>query len=163
MSDLRSSVTAILEKLESVDYKGVADKMIATLDSADKFLNDPQIRHILQQLDAASAGINTTVRSLNESLTKEKIQTLMRNSETAMESVSSLSRMIEAELKTAEIGKTAEEARSAMNAFRKSNHAVMNTMNELNEAISAVIELIQYIDSDPASLIRGKAAAEKQK
>lgn len=157
ISDLRSSVTSIFAKMESIDYKGIADRVAHLLDSADELISSPKIRHTIDTLDSTATELNASAQSLRKDLSAERIDTLFKNLNAAAQSVNELSQSIDAEVKRSEIFQIAADIRSTLANFRRNSDSFNETMSKLNNGIDALVELIQYLDSDPSSLIRGKS------
>ena len=161
LSDLRSTLVSILNKIESIDYKGVSDRVIVTLDSADRFLNDPRIQEILTNLNTASGSIVKTVNTLNATVTEERVEKLLNDSEKTVRSIGDVSRRLDAELSHAEIGETTRKVRGTLDSLRSTSDKLNQTMDRLDGGIDAAVELIQLLDRDPAALIRGKVRTEE--
>ena len=161
MSDLRTSVVSILDKLDSIDYKGISDRITSTLDSADRFLNDPKIEGILNHLNVATEEITKTIATLNSTITEERVSKLLDDSDKAVQAISDFSRRLDTELTDAQIDETTRKIRFTLDSFRGTSNRFLQTMDKLDGGIDAAIELIQLLDSDPASLIRGKVKAEE--
>lgn len=156
LADLRSTFVSILNKIDSIDYKGVSDRVIVTLDSADRFLNDPRIQEILTNLNAASGAIVKTVSTLNSTITEERVAKLLDDSEKTVRAIGDVSRRLDTELSRADIGETTRKARITLDSLRSTSDKLNHTMDRLDGGIDAAVELIQLLDRDPAALIRGK-------
>ena len=156
LADLRTTFVSILNKIDSIDYKGVSDRVVVTLDSADRFLNDPRIKDILTNLNTASGSIVKTVNTLNSTVTEERVEKLLDDSEKTVRSIGDVSRRLDAELSRAEIGETTRKARTTLDSLRTTGDKLNQTMDRLDGGIDAAVELIQLLDRDPAALIRGK-------
>ncbi len=156
ISDLRSSVTSILTKMDSIDYKGVADRVTHLLTSADELISSPKIRHAIDTLDSTATELNASAQSLRKDLSSKRIDDLFENLNAAAKSIYDLSQSIDQEVKRSEISKIALDIRSALTNFRRNSDSFNETMSKLNNGIDALVELIQYLDSDPSALIRGK-------
>ncbi|MBO4492518.1 MAG: MCE family protein [Lentisphaeria bacterium] len=161
MSDLRTSVVSILDKLDSVDYKGISNRINVTLDSADRFLNDPKIEGILAHLNTATDEITKTITTLNKTLTEERVSQLLEDSGRTVNSIGELSRKLDEEISGADIDETARKVRFTLDSLRSTSDKFIQTMNKLDGGIDAAVELIQTLDHDPASLIRGKVQTEE--
>lgn len=157
ISDLRSSVTSILAKMDSIDYKGIADRVASVLDSADELISSPKIRRAIDTLDSTAIELNASAKSLRKDLSAERIDELFKNLNAAAQSVNELSRNIDSEVKKSQISQVAADVRAALSNFRRSSDSFDETMAKLNNGIDALVELIQYLDSDPSALIRGKS------
>lgn len=166
ISDLRGSVTSILAKLESVDYKGISERADATLDSLNERLRSPKLDETLDNVNAMVASARTSIGNLEkitESVQNEilpdvrvHIDTLSENANIAAKAVDSLAKTVEGEVKAIDFVQINENIRSFLATTSRTIKTFDETLFNVNNAVDALIELIQYIDSDPSSLIQGK-------
>ena len=159
ISDLRGSVTSILAKLESIDYKGISDRTNAVLDSINERVNSPKFDETIDNVNAMVNEARKSIENL-ENLTnsdiRDKIDTISQNVNTAVTAVESLTKSVEVEIKAIEFGKIAENFRSFLSTAIRTSKTLDETLFNVDNGVDALIELIQYIDSDPAALIQGK-------
>ena len=166
ISDLRGSITSILAKLESIDYKGISDKANATLAA----INESSIPKFDATLDSVNGLVSSvekdlipTARQSIENLDKltgseirERIETLTENANIAVTAVESLAKSVEIEIKSVEFAQIGANLRSFLATAIRTSKTLDETLFNLNNGVDAVIEFIQYVDSDPSSFIQGK-------
>ncbi len=157
LKDLQVSAVSIIDKLNAVDYQGLARKLENTLTSADEVLTSRKLDNILTNIDTAASGLAVTVNKLNNTLTEKKINDLLANSEKTMTAVHSLSDTMTAEIEKAKIQETSQKLRLTLDSFRANSRKFTDTMNKIDSSVDALVELIQMLDNDPSSIIRGKA------
>ena len=160
ISDLRGSITSILAKLESIDYKGLSDRANTTLDSLNERIQSPKLDETLDNVNAMVVSARKSIDNL-ERLTdpevRERIETLTENTRTAAEAVQSLAKTIEVEIKTVEFEQISENLRDFLNNASHTSKTLEEAIFNLNNGVDAFVEFIQYLDSDPSSLIQGKS------
>jgi len=159
ISDLRGSVTTILAKLESIDYKGISDRTNAVLDSINERVNSPKFDETIDNVNAMVSEARKSIENL-EKLTgsdlRDKVDAIAQNVGDAVSAVESLTKSVEVEIKSIEFGKIAENFRSFLSTAIRTSKTLDETLFNVNGGVDALIEFIQYIDSDPAALIQGK-------
>ena len=159
ISDLRGSVTSILAKLESIDYKGISDRTNAVLDSINERVNSPKFDETIDNVNAMVNEARKSIENL-EKLTgsdvKDKIDAISKNINTAVNAVESLTKSVETEIKSIEFAQISENLRSFLSTAIRTSKTLDETLFNVNNGVDALIELILYIDSDPAALIQGK-------
>ena len=159
ISDLRGSVTSILAKLESIDYKGISDRTNAVLDSINERVNSPKFDETIDNVNDMVTSARKSIDNL-EKLTgtdiKEKIDTISKNINVAVNAVESLAKTVEADIRTIDFSQINENIRSFLNTATRTSKTLDETLFNINNGVDAMIELILYIDSDPAALIQGK-------
>ena len=159
ISDLRGSVTSILAKLESIDYKGISDRTNAVLDSINERVNSPKFDETIDNVNGMVSEARKSIENL-EKLTgsdlREKVDLIVQNVKDAVAAVESLTKSVEVEIKAIEFGKIADDFRSFLSTAIRTSKTLDETLFNVDNGIDALIELIQYLDSDPSSLIQGK-------
>ena len=159
ISDLRGSVTSILAKLESIDYKGISDRTNAVLDSINERVNSPKFDETIDNVNAMVNEARKSIENL-EKLTdsdiREKIDVISQNVNTAVNAVESLTKSVEVEIKSIEFAQVSENLRSFLSTAIRTSKTLDETLFNVNNGVDALIELILYIDSDPSALIQGK-------
>ena len=163
ISDLRGSVTSILAKLDSVDYKGLSDRANETLDALNERISSPKLDETLDNVNAMVSSAKKSIDNL-EKLTdtnvRERIEALTDNAKATAESIEALVKTVEDEIKAIEFEKISENLRTFLTNAIRTSKTLDDAIFNVNNGVDALIELIQYIDSDPSSLIQGK---KKQK
>ena len=159
ISDLRGSITSILAKLESIDYKGISDRTNAVLDSINERVNSPKFDETIDNVNAMVNEARKSIENL-EKLTgsdvKDKIDTISKNVNTAVNAVESLTKSVETEIKSIEFAQISENLKAFLSTAIRTSKTLDDTLFNVNNGVDALIELILYIDSDPSALIQGK-------
>ena len=159
ISDLRGSVTTILAKLESIDYKGISDRANDTLDTLNARLSSPKFDETLDNVNSMITSAKKSIENL-EKLTdadvRGQVETLTENAKVAVAAVESLAKTVEQEIKSAEFAQIADNVRAVLANAVRASRTLDETLFNVNNGVDALIELIQYIDSDPSSIIQGK-------
>jgi len=166
ISDLRGSVTSILAKLDSIDYKGISDRANATLDSINERLQSPKLDETLENVNAMVASARQSIDNLEKltnSEVRDHIETLTKNANVAANAVESLAKSVEQELKSIEFAQIDENLRSFLATAIRTSKTLDETLFNVNNGVDALIELIQYLDSDPSALIQGKKKPKSDK
>ena len=159
ISDLRGSVTSILAKLESIDYKGISDRANDTLDTLNARLSSPKFDETLDNVNSMITSAKKSIENLEkltDSDVRDQIESLTENAKVAVAAVESLAKSVEQEIKSAEFAQIADNVRAVLANAIRASRTLDETLFNVNNGVDALIELIQYIDSDPSSLIQGK-------
>lgn len=160
ISDLRTSVTGILAKLEAIDYNGIANEVSGTLKAVHTFISNPDFPKTVQNIEEVTAGLKKTVDTLNSTLNAERIDAFVNHTETVMKSIDDMADFVKEEITDAKLGKTTQDTREALNTISDAGTQLSETLMKLNEGLDALTELIQLLDSDPSSILRGKSKAK---
>ena len=87
---------------------------------------------------------------------RERIETLVDNAKVAAESVESLAKTVQEEIRAIEFTQISENLRAFLSNAIRTSKTLDDAIINVNNGVDALIELIQYIDSDPSALIQGK-------
>lgn len=162
MLDLRTGVVNILTKLEAVDYEGISRKVMSTLDSAQRVIDNPDFAATVKNFEEVSSSLKVTVDNFNTNLDSAKIKALTDHMEAVMKSLDTLSAFTRKEIAEAKLGQTSADTRLALRAVSDAGGQLSEALMKLNEAMDAITELIQVIDADPSSILRGKNARSEE-
>lgn len=156
LKDLRTSVFTLLDNLNSVDYAGISKQAKETFASVQKLAEDPKIPALIQRLELAASGFEETSTTLRKSFSEEQVGLLIKNFDSTLSAVRDLADYTKHQISNAEISKTSDELQRLLSTLNELGVSISHTLTGVNEAFDSATELIQYLDVDPASLIRGK-------
>ncbi len=152
-SELRTSVQASLAKIAMIDFKEISDNLNRSLESVDKFMNDPKLSRIIMRLDELSGHLNETARNLEENFSEDDIKEIKKQIEDSLISFRKLSGTLSTEIDKAKLGETSTATRRTMENMEKE---IKKTLGKFDKAIDAFTELVRYLEEDPGSLVHGK-------
>ena len=162
MTGLRSSVTEVIAKIASIDYKLLSEKVEAVLENTQALISDPHLKRMLQNSEALSDQLTTTVKNLNSSFTPEKLDQLTDKMVQSLEQIKILTGRIDQTVADAKVADTSRAFREAAVAFRGSEKSFKETLAKFNDTMDAMAELIKALDDNPSALISGKKPQESE-
>jgi len=154
MSGLRTSLTVALARIASIDFKQMSAEISLTLKEAQKLLSNPKINTMIAKIDGLAENIQNVTQNINKTLTKKRIEKITREFHETLESVNSLSKTAETQIKEAKMADTTE-------AVRNLKRDLNATLIKLDTTLDAITELANSIEKDPSSIIRGKQTPGK--
>ena len=154
MSGLRSSLSVALARIASIDFKKMSAEISGTLKEARELLGDSKINNLIEKVDKMADNLESVTKNINRTLTKERLEAIVREFHETLKSVSRLSKTAEKQINDAKVPDTTK-------AIRDLKQDLAATVVKLNTTLDAISELAQAIEEDPSSILRGKQAPEK--
>ena len=96
------------------------------------------------------------LEKLTDADVRGQLDTLTENAKVTIAAVESLAKTVEQEIKSAEFAQIADNVRAVLANAVRASRTLDETLFNVNNGVDAFIELIQYLDSDPSSIIQGK-------
>jgi len=156
LSGLRTSLSDTLSKVASIDYKGIADQISASLSSANKLFSDPQIKEIINHVNNVTGEVELSAKNINASFTPERMDKILAQISDTISALNALALKSKDALDAAQLGQTSAAFREAVKSFIESRKSFGETMMKFDEALDSLIEFVRYLDEDPGSLLKGK-------
>ena len=199
LRSVETSIVSTLDKIEGVDFVGIAEKAGAllhalerltasldaksiseearkTLETANRLLSSPHLVASLKQLDSVAANLERISARLDELLKKKEVDALVADLSSTVKSLSEASARAKTlidnadrALKEANVPGAAASFRDAAGAFTSAAANIVpiraelsKTLEDLGSTLRSVQRLVDYIERDPAALLRGKGEAPRR-
>lgn len=158
--DILRLINKSLDKISRIPFDELSDELAETFKSAKDLLSDPKITRTIAKLEKASDHLESSIATVNKAMTERKIKTIINDLIKSISSINQLATQAEDALKQAEIPQTSARFRDASNAVSETKRSLTNTLEKLDQTLDAITELVNSIDNDPSSIIRGKRTKE---
>lgn len=161
--NIMDTIQQSLEKISKIDFAKLSGEVESLMHTANKMLDEPQIHEIVTEVHEISVNLNDISKTLKGTLTKEKIEGVVKDLTNTVNSIEELARRAREVLDKAQIPETVKDARALMQTSKTSlqmvgplRRDVENTLLNLNNTLRSVQTLAEYLEKDPSALIRGK-------
>lgn len=151
LSGLRSNVTVAIAKIANIDFEKISKELASALDRANNLLSDPKITTMIDKADQITSNLAKIIKNVEKTFDAERIESLSLELKNSLEAVKKFSIKAEKELSDSKLPDTTESVRGLQDELS-------NTLEKMDKTLDAMTELINSIDQDPSSLIRGKQA-----
>jgi paraquat-inducible protein B len=151
MGDILAKINTSLEKFSGIDK--VFTDVSSTVGGINKYLNGKKFTDLINHIDGISCNVNNLTTRFNETLTKDKVKSIVKDYEELMKEIKILSKNANKEIFEANIPQTASDARNLMQTLVTKLDEAVNNFNETAESIK---ELSNTINNQPDSIIWGK-------
>lgn len=153
LSGLRSNVTLAIAKIANIDFERISKELASALNSANALLSDSKITEMINKADKVTSNLSRITQNFDNSFNSKRIETLSKNLENSLNSVKDFTKKAESELTKSDLPSTAK-------SIREIKDELSITLEKMDKTLDAMTELINTIDQDPSSLIRGKQSPE---
>lgn len=147
ISAVIENVSKIAEEIARFNFVEFKNKLTLTLDSIDVKLNSPQFNNLLDNLDKISSEIEICTKNVNKSLTHQKITQLVNEFSATLNSVNGL----------------AVRANRKVEAIDDIKFRAITSLAKFDATLETLTELLNDIDENPSSILRGKGKPETTK
>jgi ABC-type transporter Mla subunit MlaD len=161
--DILRLINKSLDKIFSIPFNEMSEELSETFASAKKLLSDPKITQTIAKLERASDHLESSIETVDKALTERKIKQIINDLIQSISSINQLATQAKNALKLAEIPQTSARFREASSAVADTKRSLTNTLEKLDQTLDAITELVNSLDNDPSSIIRGKSAKETMK
>lgn len=165
--NIMDTIQQSLVKISKIDFLRISNEVEQLLNTANRIIDEPSIREIIQEIKSISGNLNDISARLKDALTQEKIEKLVADIDNAVESIQRLAGRVKDVIEKTDLPETAARARSLMATSENSLRVILplrrdaqNTLNNIDETLSSVRDLTNYLSKDPAALLRGKQEHE---
>lgn len=163
MIDMRNRLLTTLEKIASVDYKGISDRAEALLTAAENVISDPNIGSTLKNMNWLTAELEKSVNALNKSVPPERLEKIAVDTQESLAGMKVLIEKLEKSVDAAKVSETSEAFRNAATTVAENKRLIRETLVRLGTALDRLSELLQTLDENPESVIQGKHENAKGK
>ncbi|MCI6289495.1 MAG: MlaD family protein [Lentisphaeria bacterium] len=156
MANLRMSVFEILASIASIDFKNISAQLCDLLRSANQTLNKAELDKLVASANNVAAKLDVTVSNLNNSLSRQKMDKTIQGIDTTFESIRQLSDQLNEIASRSSLPATTSSIRELSESLQSSSNSLQMSLQKANDTIDALTDLIQYLNDNPSSLIRGR-------
>ena len=176
-TDISTSLARAIDKINQLDIKEINTQLLGTLREIRALLSDPALKSTIDHLNEVAANLETTSGALGRILDEEQLKTLINGLEENLKSLQAFIQHMDEAAAGANIpesaaalrdaaGKVSDgatEFRAAMTSVTEARRELSNTLLKLNQTLDSLQMLINYIESDPGALMRGKSRPKEKK
>lgn len=153
LEEAQMKLNEFIEKFRDADIPGLIAGVTRTVNGLDALVNSPVLKSSLDSLDRTLSSLETTSGSLRSLLdqTNASLEPLQRSMLARSEDIGRTLASTEA---------TLEALRTAASPEGPVVFQFHRTLTDISETARALRSFLDYLDRDPAALVRGKAAPE---
>ena len=157
--DVLGTITQSLDRLSKIDIEGISSDVAKTVREVADLLSDPAIKSAISRINEAAANIESSTQTINRVCDEERLDRLVTSLEDSIVKINKFVDEASKETADAKLPESAAAFRSATAAVVESRRELGNTLLKLNQSLDALKMLLEYIESDPSSVLNGKKKA----
>ncbi len=154
------TVTQIVDKIGKVDFDKIGANLEATLAGINSFINSGELDKVMAQAKQVFADVKAITLKVDQKLEDADVKGVSRLVASTLAAYEVLAKEIKATVAKLDIEKLSKDSRLAVIQVTESINNLETKLNKtLQEATKSVIvvtELMNAIEEDPSSIIRGK-------
>ncbi len=176
-ADISTSVAEAIDKLNQINVREISEELTEIMRDLRALISDPALTATVHHLSEVAANLESTSGMLGRVVDEDRLENLVASLEENLKELRVFIRRMDDAASGAKIpesaaafrntaDKVAESAASlqgASNAVVSGQQELNNTLFKLNQAIDSLRMLIEYLESDPGSLLRGKTRSDEKK
>ena len=176
-ADISTSVAGAIDKLNQINIKEIGEELTEIMRDLRAVISDPALTATVHHLSEVAANLENTSGMLGRVVDEDRLENLVASLEGNLKELQEFIRRMDEAVSGAKIpesaaafrgsaDKVAESVSSlqqASSAVSNGQQELSNTLFKLNQAIDSLRMLIEYIESDPGSLLRGKTRPNEKK
>lgn len=160
LTNIMDKFNTSLEKIAAVDFKGISDKLVASLTDISGLLSDPQIKQSVARLDSITANWDKISSSMASGITEESVGEFIDNLRSTLNEINTLSKGLSVQVEKARLADTSQSVRQSAVTFGELQRELSITLEKLNQTLDSITVLVDYANEDPSSFITGKNRRE---
>ena len=176
-ADISTSVAGAIDKINQLNLKEISEEATGIMRDVRSRLSDPTLTATLQHLNEAAANLESTSGMLGRVIDEDRLENLIASLENSLKIMQGFIQRLDDATANANIPESAAVFRNSAlkvsdsaTALQNASSAVVNgqqelsnTMFKINQAIDSLRMLVDYLESDPGSLLRGKTRPNEKK
>jgi ABC-type transporter Mla subunit MlaD len=156
LKDILKLINTSLEKIAKVQFDKISEEMTGTLKSTQRLFDDPKLKMTIDKLEKMSDNMEKSSSSLSKVLTESKLREIVDGLDTNLKALNELTVSAKRSIEGAKFIETAQSFREAAYSVTDARQALLNTLLKLDQSLDSLTELVNALDDDPSSLLKGK-------
>jgi paraquat-inducible protein B len=151
MEQIQDAALHALARLEKIDFEGLINALTSAANAAHDFVDSTEIKQAMVQLKDAAQQMRTTLATFNQSGQQMRplIASLTQTSQ-------------EATLTLRQMRNTLSQVSGTFDPDSPVAYHLVQTLKGVDEASRAMTSLADYLQRNPAALVRGKVDSSKK-
>lgn len=159
------SVNEALTRIAKVDFEGISKDLRKTIQSVNEITNAKDVKEGIKAAKDTLMEINKTVVKFNHSIEEGRIATLLEKVDKTLKSIDMMSVAIEKQVNDADLATISKKVQGSLDKLTGTGEQTLETISAtlktLNTAMVEIRDLVELLEEDPASLLRGKQKKDR--
>lgn len=159
------SASEALNRISKVDFEGISDELHKTIQSVNKLTSSTEIQAAMKEANKALIAINKTISNFNASIEGGALSELVAKLDKTLKSIDTMSQSIRSQVEAADLEGVSKRVQSSLGEMSEvsteTSKMVKEALKGLNGTMSEIKDLVELIEEDPTSLLRGKQKVDR--
>ena len=155
-TDIYASVAGAIEKLGKVNIEEISGNLSNAFNEVVSLLADPAIRSAINRINEAAANLESSSGVVTRVLDEERMTRIFSAFEENLKGIDTFLKRLNKDAAASKLPESAASFRAASEAVVEGRQELGNTLLKLNQTIDSLRMLIEYLESDPSSILNGK-------
>ncbi|MBO4646603.1 MAG: MCE family protein [Lentisphaeria bacterium] len=156
MANLRTNIFEILTSVAAIDFKGISKQTNELLQRANQTLDRAQLDQLTVNANEVIKKLEVTVDNINHAIDQKQMRKAIGDIETTLGSIRKLADQIAKTVDQANLGGTTTDIRQLAESLKNSSESLQISLKKANETMDSMTDLVNYLNENPSSLIRGR-------
>ncbi len=156
--DILKAIGTSLDRISRVRFEEISDGLERSFSELSGLLSDPALKSMIERVNGAALDLQSTSRTIAGVINEERLERLMDLLEADLTMIRELGEQWKRESREAKIPESSAAFREAAASLVAGSENFGVTLFKLNRALDAMTELVEYLNQDPGSLVRGKSS-----
>ena len=155
-TDIYTSVAGAIDKISRINIEEIGSDVSRALQEIVSLISDPAWKSAINRIDEAAANIETLSGSVTRAVDESRLDRIFSGIEKNLANLDALIVSMNKNLADSKLPESTQAFRSAAAAVVDSRSELNNVIFKVNQAIDSFRMLVDYLESDPGALLRGK-------
>jgi phospholipid/cholesterol/gamma-HCH transport system substrate-binding protein len=157
LQQISSGVNEIVGKIKKVDFKGISDQLIHTVQSLETLIGGSTTRKILTNLESTTTSLSNTAAKVDKVMQGGSVEGVIGEARDAIRDARAVIGQVKTELDSINLADTANKTNALLESATKKTHAIavetQITMENIRIASETLDSLLDRLNTDPSMLI----------
>lgn len=155
-TDIYTSVAGAIDKIGRINIEEIGSDVSRALQEIVSLISDPAWKSAINRIDEAAANIEALSGSVTRAVDESRLNRILSGVEKSLANLDALIVSMNKNLVDSKLPESTQAFRSAAAAVVDSRSEVNHVIFKVNQAIDSFRMLVDYLESDPGALLRGK-------
>jgi phospholipid/cholesterol/gamma-HCH transport system substrate-binding protein len=159
ISLIMRGVADMYEKIQKIDFEGIANQFKSTSKSVDIFFNNEKLNNTMKHIEATTASLESTTRRIDKMVAEGKVDKALQEAQQTFEEARKLLVKIRNEMDAMKIADTAGKATRFLDHLGKRTHEISidmeDTLSEVKSNSANINRLLERLNNNPSDVIFG--------
>jgi len=162
MDSLIAKAGNVVDKLDTIDFKGLSDELMSTVRSANELVSDPELVKAISNIESLTARLDDTSKNLDEMIGSKDFQGIPADARKTIEEARELLSQTRQEIADMNLPATTGNVNKLVDNADERTRVLAEELDglirKINDDADSLQKLVDRIGNNPPELLFGKPA-----